>query len=77
MTHRQEVNVGVGYGCECGPWASYSDLQIQSASISTYGTRVTDIFYVKDFFGQKIQDEKSIKKVKSELLNILNKTKNL
>ena len=56
---------------------SHLNLQIQSASISTYGTRVTDIFYVKDFFGQKIQDEKSIKKVKSELLNILNKTKNL
>ena len=29
---------------------SHLNLQIQSASISTYGTRVTDIFYVKDFF---------------------------
>ena len=55
---------------------SHLNLQIQSASISTYGTRVTDIFYVKDFFGQKIENEKNIKKVKRELLDLLNKIKN-
>ena len=56
---------------------SHLNLQIQSASISTYGTRVTDIFYVKDFFGEKIKDHKRIIRIKKELLNTLNKTKNL
>lgn len=54
---------------------SYLNLQIQSASISTYGTRVTDIFYVKDFFGEKIENQKIISKIKNELLNVLNKAK--
>ena len=48
------------------------NLQIYNASISTYGTRVTDIFYVKDLFGQKIIDEIKMKKIKSNLLEVLN-----
>ena len=48
------------------------NLQIYNASISTYGTRVTDIFYVKDLFGQKIVDEIKMKKIKSNLLEVLN-----
>ena len=50
------------------------NLQIYNASISTYGTRVTDIFYVKDLFGQKITDEIKIKQIKKNLLEILNKS---
>jgi len=50
------------------------NLQIYNASISTYGTRVTDIFYVKDLFGQKIIDEIKIKQIRNNLLEVLNKT---
>ncbi len=49
------------------------NLQIFNASISTYGTRVTDIFYVKDLFGQKIIDEIKIKLVRDNLLEVLSK----
>ncbi len=50
------------------------NLQIFNASISTYGTRVTDIFYVRDLFGQKIIDETKIKRIKNNLLEVLNKS---
>ncbi len=49
------------------------NLQIYNASISTYGTRVTDIFYVKDLFGQKIIDVKKIKQIRNNILEVLNK----
>jgi len=49
-------------------------IQIKTASISTYGNRVVDIFYVKDIFGQKITDEKKILKIRNVLLNTLTKT---
>ena len=49
-------------------------IQIKTASISTYGNRVVDIFYVKDIFGQKIIDEKKILKIRNVLLNTLTKT---
>ena len=32
-------------------------LQIQTASVSTYGERVVDVFYVKDIFGLQIHNE--------------------
>ena len=32
-------------------------LQIQSASVSTYGDKVVDVFYVKDIFGMKIDSK--------------------
>ncbi len=32
-------------------------LQIQSASVSTYGDKVVDVFYVKDIFGMKIESK--------------------
>ena len=50
------------------------NLQIYNASISTYGTRVTDIFYVKDLFGQKIIDEIKMKQIKNNLLEVLSKS---
>ena len=46
-------------------------VQINSASISTYGDRVVDIFYVKDIFGEKLIDKNKIDKIKFELINIL------
>ena len=46
-------------------------IQINSASISTYGDRVVDIFYVKDIFGQKLIDENKIDQIKFELISIL------
>ena len=49
-------------------------IQIKTASISTYGNRVVDIFYVNDIFGQKITDEKKILKIRNVLLNTLTKT---
>ena len=46
-------------------------IQIQSASVSTYGHRVVDVFYVKDIFGMKIINKNIFKKIKNELKNIL------
>lgn len=39
-------------------------LQIGSAHISTYGERVVDVFYVKDIFGMKIENEGKIKQIR-------------
>ena len=46
-------------------------IQIQSASVSTYGHRVVDVFYVKDIFGMKIINKPVINKIKDELKHIL------
>ena len=46
-------------------------LQIQTASVSTYGDRVVDVFYVKDGFGLKITSESRLEKLQKELLNVL------
>lgn len=42
-------------------------LQIGSAHISTYGERVVDVFYVKDVFGMKIENESKIRQVREVL----------
>jgi len=42
-------------------------LQIGSAHISTYGERVVDVFYVKDIFGMKIENESKIRQIRDEL----------
>lgn len=39
-------------------------LQIGSAHISTYGERVVDVFYVKDVFGMKVENESKIKQIR-------------
>ena len=49
-------------------------LQINTASVSTYGDRVVDIFYVKNMFGLKIDDNLTIKKIKTHILKILEET---
>ena len=53
---------------------SHLNLQIYNASISTYGTRITDLFYVKDLFGQKIIDQRKINNIKNQIYEILNES---
>ncbi|WP_438996530.1 [protein-PII] uridylyltransferase [Candidatus Puniceispirillum sp.] len=46
-------------------------LQIQSSSISTYGERVVDVFYVKDIFGLQILNEARQHHIRNALLAVL------
>ncbi|MCE2516446.1 MAG: [protein-PII] uridylyltransferase [Alphaproteobacteria bacterium] len=46
-------------------------LQIQTASVSTYGDRVVDVFYVKDTFGLKISSETRLNNLQRDLLTVL------
>jgi [protein-PII] uridylyltransferase len=50
-------------------------LQISNAKISTYGEKVVDVFYVKDMYGIKIENEKLIKDLKHKLINALQELK--
>ena len=45
-------------------------LQINSASVSTYGDRAVDVFYVKDIFGMKIKTDMMIEKIRTSLLQV-------
>ena len=47
------------------------NLQISSAKISTYGEKVIDVFYVKDLFGHKIEDEARLKTIREGVLAAL------
>lgn len=42
-------------------------LQIGSAHVSTYGERVVDVFYVKDVFGMKVENETKIRQIREAL----------
>ena len=46
-------------------------LQITSASVSTYGEKAVDVFYVKDIFGLQMQSDKGIEAVKAKLLSVI------
>ncbi|MFO1061035.1 MAG: [protein-PII] uridylyltransferase [Dongiaceae bacterium] len=46
-------------------------LQISSAKISTFGERAVDVFYVKDRFGLKIEDESRTRAIREALLPVL------
>ena len=46
-------------------------MQIQMASVSTYGDRVVDVFYIKDGFGLKLTSETRINTLQRELLEVL------
>jgi len=46
-------------------------LQIQSSSISTYGERVVDVYYVKDIFGLQISNEVRQQHIRNALLAVL------
>jgi [protein-PII] uridylyltransferase len=43
-------------------------LQIASAHITTYGVRAVDVFYVKDVFGLKVENERKLATLRSALL---------
>ena len=47
------------------------NLQIASAKISTYGEKVVDVFYVRDLFGHKIEDESRLMTIRAELTSVL------
>ena len=53
--------------------AAISDqgLQIASAHITTYGVRAVDVFYVKDVFGLKVENERRLATLRKALLAVL------
>jgi [protein-PII] uridylyltransferase len=46
-------------------------MQIASAHVSTYGVRAIDVFYVKDVFGLKIQNERKLENLRQAILRAL------
>ena len=53
--------------------AAISDqgLQIASAHVTTYGVRAVDVFYVKDVFGMKVENERKLRQLREALLAAL------
>ncbi len=53
--------------------AAISDqgLQIASAHVTTYGVRAVDVFYVKDVFGLKVENERKLSQLRVALLDAL------
>jgi [protein-PII] uridylyltransferase len=53
--------------------AAISDqgLQIASAHVTTYGVRAVDVFYVKDVFGLKVENERKLALLRESLLAAL------
>ncbi|MSP49844.1 MAG: [protein-PII] uridylyltransferase [Alphaproteobacteria bacterium] len=47
------------------------NLQISTAKISTYGERVVDVFYVKDVFGLKVENEQRLPEIRARLIEAL------
>jgi len=50
---------------------SAEGLQIASAHVTTYGMRAVDVFYVKDVFGLKVENEHKLERLRSALLAAL------
>ncbi len=50
---------------------SEQGLQIASAHVTTYGVRAVDVFYVKDVFGLKIENERKLAALRQALLAAL------
>jgi len=50
------------------------NLQISTAKISTYGERVVDVFYVKDVFGLKVEQEHRLVDIRARLIEALAET---
>ena len=46
-------------------------LQIASAHVTTYGVRAVDVFYVKDVFGLKVENERKLTQLREALLAAL------
>jgi [protein-PII] uridylyltransferase len=53
---------------------SEEGLQIASAHVTTYGVRAVDVFYVKDVFGMKVENERKLSQLRTALLEALNPT---
>ncbi len=53
--------------------AAISDegLQIASAHVTTYGVRAVDVFYVKDIFGLKVENERKLMQLREALMRAL------
>ena len=51
---------------------SEQGLQIASAHITTYGVRAVDVFYVKDVFGLKVENERKLAALRGALVSALN-----
>jgi len=50
---------------------SEQGLQIASAHVTTYGVRAVDVFYVKDVFGLKVENERKLAQLRQALLAAL------
>jgi [protein-PII] uridylyltransferase len=50
---------------------SNQGLQIASAHVTTYGVRAVDVFYVKDVFGLKVENERKLAALRDALLEAL------
>jgi [protein-PII] uridylyltransferase len=50
---------------------SEQGLQIASAHVTTYGVRAVDVFYVKDVFGLKVENERKLATLRDALLKAL------
>ncbi len=50
---------------------SEQGLQIGSAHVTTYGVRAVDVFYVKDVFGLKVENERKLTLLRRALLDAL------
>jgi [protein-PII] uridylyltransferase len=50
---------------------SEQGLQITSAHVTTYGVRAVDVFYVKDVFGLKVENERKLHQLRDALLQAL------
>ncbi len=50
---------------------SEQGLQIASAHVTTYGVRAVDVFYVKDVFGLKVENERKLAVLRDALLRAL------
>ena len=68
-----EINAGdrPGFLQDVTESITKSGLQISSAHVSTYGERVVDVFYVKDVFGLKVENETKKKEVRENLFSIV------
>ncbi|MBL8710121.1 MAG: [protein-PII] uridylyltransferase [Rhodospirillaceae bacterium] len=47
------------------------NLQISSAKVSTFGHRAVDVFYVKDHYGLKVENEERLKVLRAALMAVL------
>jgi [protein-PII] uridylyltransferase len=50
---------------------SEQGLQIASAHVTTYGVRAVDVFYVKDVFGLKVENDRKLSQLREALLHAL------